>query len=301
MGKIDFGPYNFSFTELTFWVMAINGAFYALQKYGTDQTIVQRYIVAKSDKDAKKASYIGVLTTVPVWLLFMLIGSLLYVFYNNGTAVLPEGMKADEVFPYFMGTQLPVGVVGLVLSAIVAAAFSTLASDMNCLSAIGVEDYYQRLKPNCTDKQRLKMGRWLVGISGIAMMGVASLYVIWQGEGVLGMVFELYAIFSAGIVGIFLLGLFSTRANWQGLYIGIGVTVLFTAYAMLTSTKFEVGGEERILLDLGSWNFTQHKYMLGVYSHLIVIVVGYVASLFFKKQDLGEQLTIYSFLEARKK
>jgi len=301
MGKIGFGPYDFSFTQLTFWVMALNGMFYALQKYGTDQTIVQRYIVAKSDRDAKKASYIGVFTTVPVWLLFMLIGSLLYVFYHNGTATLPEGMKADEVFPYFMGTQLPVGVVGLVLSAIVAAAFSTLASDMNCLSAIGVEDYYQRLKPNCTDKQRLKMGRWLVGVSGIAMMGVASLYVIWQGEGVLGMVFELYAIFSAGIVGIFLLGLFSTRANKQGLYIGIAACVLFTAYAMLTSTKFEVGGEERILLDLGNWNFTQHKYMLGVYSHLIVIVVGYAASLFFKKPILGEQLTIYSFLEARKK
>jgi SSS family solute:Na+ symporter len=300
MGKIGFGPYDFNFTELTFWVMAINGAFYALQKYGTDQTIVQRYIVAKTDKDAKRASYIGVLTTVPVWLLFMLIGSLLYVFYHNGTAVLPEGMKSDEVFPFFMGTQLPVGVVGLVLSAIVAAAFSTLASDMNCLSAIGVEDYYQRLKPNCSDKQRLNMGRWLVGVSGIAMMAVASLYVVWQGEGVLGMVFELYAIFSAGIVGIFLLGLFSTRANKQGLYIGIGVTVLFTAYAMLTSTEFEVGGQERILLDLGDWNFTQHKYMLGVYSHLIVIVVGYLASFFFPKPALGEQLTLHSFLEARK-
>ena len=299
MGKIGFGPYDFNFTQLTFWVMALNGAFYALQKYGTDQTIVQRYIVAKSDRDAKKASYIGVFTTVPVWLLFMLIGSLLYVFYHNGTATLPEGIKADEVFPYFMGTQLPVGVVGLVLSAIVAAAFSTLASDMNCLSAIGVEDYYQRLKPNCTDKQRLNMGRWLVGVSGIAMMGVASLYVIWQGEGVLGMVFELYAIFSAGIVGIFLLGLFSTRANKQGLYIGIAACVLFTAYAMLTSTKFE--GRDHLLLDLGNWNFTQHKYMLGVYSHLIVIVVGYLASLFFKKPELGEQLTVYSFLEARKK
>jgi len=262
MHKIGFGPYDFNFKELTFWVMALNGAFYALQKYGTDQTIVQRYIVAKSDSDAKKASYIGVLATVPVWLLFMLIGSLLFVFYHNGTATLPANMKADEVFPFFMGTQLPVGVVGLVLSAIVAAAFSTLASDMNCLSAIGVEDYYQRLNPNCTDKQRLNMGRWLVGVSGIAMMGVASLYVIWQGEGVLGMVFELYAIFSAGIVGIFLLGLFSTRANKQGLYIGIAACVLFTAYAMLTSTKFE--GQDRLLLDLGNWNFTQHKYMLGV-------------------------------------
>jgi SSS family solute:Na+ symporter len=227
----------------------------------------------------------------------MLIGSLLFVFYNSGTATLPEGIKADGVFPYFMSTELPVGVVGLVLSAIVAAAFSTLASDMNCLSAIGVEDYYQRLKPGCTDKQRLKMGRWLVLVSGLAMMFVASLYVVWQGEGVLGVVFELYAIFSAGIVGIFLLGLCSRRANWQGLYIGIGVCVLFTAYAMLTSNKIEVNGEERLLLDLGPLNFTHHKYMLGVYSHLIVLVVGYLASLFFKAKPVSEELTIYSYLK----
>lgn len=301
MKKIDVGPYNFSLTELTFWVMVINGAFYALQKYCTDQTIVQRYLVAKTDKDAKKAAYIGIATSVPVWTLFMLIGSLLFVFYKTGTSPLPEGLKADEVFPYFMSTELPVGVVGLVLSAIVAAAFSTLASDMNCLSAIGVEDYYQRFRPNCTDKQRLNMGRWLVLASGIAMMSVALLYVLWGGEGVLGVVFELYAIFSAGIVGIFLLGLLSKRANWQGLYIGIGVCVLFTAYAMLTSTKFEIGGEERTLLDLGNWNFTQHKYMLGVYSHLIVIVVGYIASLFFSHKDVDESLTIYSYLKEKSK
>nr|HMQ43430.1 hypothetical protein [Mariniflexile sp.] len=92
MKKIDFGPYNFSFTELTFWVLVVNGIFYALQKYGTDQTIVQRYLAAKNDKDAKKAAYIGVLASVPVWALFMLIGSLLFVFYNSGGAVLPDGM-----------------------------------------------------------------------------------------------------------------------------------------------------------------------------------------------------------------
>lgn len=300
MKKIDVGPYDFNLTKLTFWVMVINGAFYALQKYGTDQTIVQRYLVAKSDKDAKKAAFIGIFTSVPVWTLFMLIGSLLFVFYNNGTAVLPEGMKADGVFPYFISTQLPVGVVGLVLSAIVAAAFSSLSSDMNCLSAIGVADYYQRFKPDCTDKQRLNMGRWLVLVSGIAMVFVASLYVIWQGEGVLGVVFELYAIFSAGIVGIFILGLLSKRANWQGLYIGIGACILFTAYAMLTSAKFGVDGNEKLLLDLGPLNFTHHKYMLGVYSHLIVIVVGYFASLFFSRKEVDEKLTIYSYFKERK-
>jgi len=291
MGKIDIGPYNFSLTDLTIWVMIINGAFYALQKYGTDQTIVQRYLAAKSDKDAKHAAFIGVFASVSVWTLFMLIGSLLYVFYHTGTATLPKGITADKVFPYFISTQLPVGVVGLVLSALVAAALASLQSDLNCLSAIGVEDYYQRFKPACTDKQRLRMGRILVFAAGCIMMTVAYLFVQWQGEGVLGIVFGLYAIFSAGIVGIFLLGILSRRANKQGLYAGIAACVLFTAYAVLTTTK--IG--DHLILDLGKFNFHQHKYMLGVYSHLIVFGVGYVASLFFKSEPADIHLTIYGY------
>jgi len=297
MDKINFGPYDFTFAELTFWVMAINGVFYALQKYTTDQTIVQRYLTAKSDKDAKKAAYIGILTSVPVWAMFMLIGSLLYVYFHNGSAVLPEGMKADQVFPYFIGTKLPVGVVGIVLSGLIAAAVSTLDSDINCLAAIGVEDFYQRFKPNCTDQQRLRIGKILVFVSAIAMMLVALLYVVWNGEGILGVVFELYAIFSAGLVGIFLLGILSTRANWQGLYIGIGVCVLFTAYAVLTTTDIN----DKLILDLGKYNFPQHKYMLGVYSHLIVLVVGYVASLFFKTEPADKELTIHGYYSKNKK
>lgn len=296
MGKIDLGPFDFSLVKLTFWVMVINGFFYALQKYGTDQTIVQRYLAAKSDKDAKKAAYIGVFASIAVWTLFMLIGSLLFVFYKTGTVHLPQGISADKVFPYFISTQLPVGAVGLVLSALVAAALASLQSDLNCLSAIGVEDYYQRLKPNCTDKQRLRMGRILVLMGGIIMITVACLYVKWEGEGVLGVVFGLYAIFSAGIVGIFLLGILSRRANWQGLYIGIAACVLFTSYAVLTTTTI---GDNKLALDLGKFNFPQHKYMLGVYSHLIVLIVGYVASLFFKTEPIDENLTIYGYFKQK--
>ncbi|MBO5915886.1 MAG: sodium:solute symporter [Bacteroidales bacterium] len=295
MKKIDFGPYNFSFAELTFWVMVINGAFYALQKYGTDQTIVQRYLTAKSDKEAKKAAYIGVGLSVPIWAMFMLIGTLLFFFYNSGEATLPAGLNSDQVFPHFIVTQLPVGIAGIVIAALVAAAISSLDSDMNCLSAIIVEDYYQRFKPNCTDKQRLTMGRAMVAVSGLATVGVAMLYYAWEGEGVLGVIFDLYAIFSAGIVGIFLLGLFSKRANKQGLYIGLIVCVLFTAYAVLTTTSIEVDGAKRLILDLGNWNFPHHRYMLGVYSHLIVLVVGYVASLFFPAPKLDKGLTIYDY------
>lgn len=296
MGKIDIGPYNFSLSDLTLWVMIINGAFFALQKYATDQTIVQRYIAAKSDKDAKRAAYIGVFSSVIVWTLFMLIGSLLYVFYHSGTTTLPADINSDQVFPFFISTQLPVGVVGLVLSALVAAALSSMTSDLNCLSAIGVEDYYQRLKPDCTDKQRLRMGRIIVAAAGLFVMFIAFLYVKWEGEGVLGIVFSLYAIFSAGIVGIFLLGLLTRRANKQGLYIGIATCIAFTAYAILTTTK--VG--DHPILDLGAYNFPHHKYMLGVYSHIIVFVVGYVASLFFKTPDAEQHLTIYGYLKEKK-
>lgn len=75
--KIDVGPYDWDFCERTFWVLVINGIFYAVQKYGTDQTIVQRYLTARTDKAAKKASYMGILMSVPVWALFMFVGTCL--------------------------------------------------------------------------------------------------------------------------------------------------------------------------------------------------------------------------------
>ena len=300
--KIDFGPYAWDLTQLTFIVMVLNGIFYAVQKYGTDQSIVQRYLAAKDERSAKKASYMGVLMRVPAWALFMFVGTCLFVYYKVNAGLLPDGIKSDEVFPYFIATELPIGITGLIIAALAAGAISSIDSDVNCISAIVVEDYYARFHKDASDKKKLKVGRWAVLVIGILSIFIALLYVSWGGEGVLGTLFGLYAIVSAGIVGIFLLGLFSRRANWQGLYIGITAAVLFTAYAVLTSSRFENGeGEKQLLLDLGSLNFTHHKYMLGVYSHLIVFIVGYVASLFFKTPLADKELTVYGFLEERRK
>ena len=303
--KISFGPYDWDLTQLTFIVMVLNGIFYALQKYGTDQTIVQRYLAAKDDQEAKKAAYIGVLMSVPIWALFMFIGTALFAYYHaQGAPLLPEGegLKADEVFPYFIAHELPVGIRGLIIAALAAAAISSLDSDLNCLSAIAVQDYYKRFCPSATDKQQLTFGKWMVVAAGLGAIGVACLYISWGGEGVLGALFSLYAIFSAGIVGIFVLGLFSRRANKQGLYIGIAAAVMFTAYAVLTSTKIDIHGTgvKETLLDLGDWNFTHHKYMLGVYSHLIVLVVGYLASYLFKTPLADKELTIWGYFEEKK-
>ncbi len=293
--KISFAPYDWDFTKLTFIVMVLNGIFYGIQKYGTDQTIIQRYLTAKSDKGAIRAGLMGVWLSLPVWTLFMFVGTALFAYYQISTDVLPPNIKPDEVFPYFIITKLPTGLVGLILSALIAAAVSSLDSDMNCLSAVGVEDYYIRFKPESTDVQRLKVGKIVVFFSGIAALIVATLYVQVGGKGVLGIVFGLYAIFSGGIVGIFLLGLLTKRANARGVNIGIISSILFTAYAICTSMK--IG--DSLIIDLGDWNFTHHKYMLGVYTHVIVLVVGYVASLFFKYEAPESNLTFHGWINKK--
>ncbi len=297
-GRTGFGPYEWDLTKLTFIVMVINGAFYAIQKYGTDQTVVQRYLTARTDKAAIRASLLGILLTVPVWTMFMFIGTALFVFYQQHA--LPAGMRSDAVFPYFIMTKLPVGVVGLILSAMISAAVCSLSADLNSLAAVGVEDYYKKFRRNRPDAEYLKAGKWMVVGSGVIAVLIALLYIRAGNEGVLGIVFTLYAIFSGGIVGIFLLGLFSARANRQGVTIGIIVCIIFTAYAFLTSTQIGIGEQKKLLLDLGEYNFTHNKLMLGVYSHLVVIGVGYVASLFFPKPVLDKNLLYSGWREARR-
>jgi SSS family solute:Na+ symporter len=295
--RAGFGPYNIDFTKATLIVMIINGAFYAIQKYGTDQTVVQRYLTAKTDRSAIKASLLGISLTIPIWTMFMFIGTALFVFYKQQS--LPAGMKAEAVFPHFIMTQLPTGIIGFIVAALVSAAICSLSADLNSLAAVGVEDYYKKIKPGRPDKEYLYAGKWMVVLSGIIAAAIAVLYLYTGNEGVLGVVFTLYAIFSGGIVGIFLLGFLSARANRQGVNIGIIVCILFTAYAFLTSTRIEMYNN-KLLLDLGKYNFTHDKLMLGVYSHLIVIGVGYFASLFFPKPVLDKNL-LYSNWKRNKK
>jgi solute:Na+ symporter, SSS family len=298
-GRTGFGPYDLDFTKLSLIVMIINGAFYAIQKYGTDQTVVQRYLTAKTDKSAIRASMMGILLTVPVWMIFMFIGTALFVFYKQQP--LPEGLRAEAVFPYFIKTRLPVGVVGLILSAMISAAICSLSADLNSLAAVGVEDYYKKARPNLPDKHYLKASRIIVVFSGLLTVLIGIFYVNAGSEGVLGIIFTLYAIFSGGIVGIFLLGLFSSRTNRQGITIATITCILFTAYAFLTSTEIGLGENKKLLLDLGPYNFKHHKLMLGVYSHLVVICVGYGASLFFPKPVIDKNLLYSGWREERRK
>ena len=324
-GKIDFTPlepaFKWDFVHLGFWVMAINGIFYAIQKYGTDQTIVQRYLTAGSDKKAIKAALMGVLLCVPVWTLFMFIGTMLWAYYQ-GKAIPSNvlewiGDKPERVFVYFVNDEFPIGIVGVVLAGLCAAALSSLDSDLNCLSAVVVEDYYRRIRKSATDRQRLRFGRIVVAACGVYAILVACWYVrVQEAQSVLSIIFGLYAIFSGGIAGLFVLAFFTRRANLKGVYVGMVACILFSCWAVLSGEPL-VG--DKILVDLNqiannvfnstkfgtaegqiSLNFPHHHYMIGVYSHIVLFVFGYVASLFFSHDRDISGLTFFDWRKQHK-
>jgi SSS family solute:Na+ symporter len=177
------------------------------------------------------------------------------------------------------------------MAAVFAAGMSTLASDLNCLSAVGVEDYYRKLRPNASDARRVFMGKVIVGVCGLAAVGIAAL-IAWKSERVLSLYYAVSSIISGGLAGMFILAFLSRRANHQGLWIGIVTSLLFTAWATLTSGKNK-------MLDLGSYNFPWVGVMIGVGAHVIVLVVGYAASLFFPPGGKAEW-TLWGWLEKRK-
>jgi len=272
------------------WIMAIYGFFWYLQKYTADQTLVQRYLVAKSDREAFKGVAFGALLCVPAWALFMLIGTLVWAYYQLAGGA-PALHKPDEFFPYFLATKVPAGFAGLFMAALVASAMSMLSSDLNCLSVVVVEDYYRKLRPDSTDRQRLAVGKWSVAVCGAISVVVAVVIAIYS-ERVLSFYFTVTSIIAGGLAGLFLLAFLSPRANRQGAYVGIAACLLFTSWATLTSGKNPV-------CDLGWYNFTLPTVLIGGIGHVILLAVGYVSSRFFAAGDGSRSLTLWGWLERR--
>ena len=294
-GKFSLGILDFDLAKKGFWVMTFYGVFWYLQKYGADQTVVQRYLVTKSDSQAIKGATLGALLCVPVWTLFMLIGTLLWSFYRLTGETFPAHIsKADQIFPWFLSTHIPPGLAGLFMASLFAAAMSTLASDLNCLSVVGVEDYYRKLKRDTTDAQRLRLGKILVAVFG-ASSTLLALVLARYTENALSLYFTFTSILSAGLFGLFFLAFFSARANALGVWAGIIACLLFTAYATLTQGKEQ-------LLDLGRFNFKLPGVMIGVVGHLVLMVVGYAASRCFPASGVGgRELTVWGWLERRRR
>lgn len=292
--KISLGSADFDFSKKGIWVLGFYGMFWYLQKYTADQTIVQRYLVAKSDREAIRGVALGALLCIPAWALFLLIGSLTWSYYRLTGEALPSFItKSDQIYPHFLATHVPAGLAGIIMAALFAAAMSTIASDLNCLAVIGVEDFYVKFRRGTSDRERLIAGKVFVALAGIACTVVALLLATTAG-GALGLYFSVTSIVAGGVFGVFFLAFMTTRANVGGIWVGIVACLLFTAYATLTAGKTK-------MIDLGAWNYGWHDVMIATVGHIVVVVVGYFASFLFKSAPADRSMTFWGWMEQRRK
>jgi SSS family solute:Na+ symporter len=291
-GKMSLGSMALRFDKPTIVVLMIYGLFFYLQKYTADQTVVQRYLIAKSDRSAMRGILLGAILCLPVWMAFMLIGSLLWSFYRLTGEALPNTVtKADQVFPYFLTTHMPPGMAGLFMAALLGSAMAMLASDMNCLAVVGTEDFYRLAFRHSTDRQQLRAGKCVVALSGMAAALVASRLTHSAG-GALSLYYTISAVVAGGLAGLFLLAFLFPKATKAGALAGIAASLIFTAWATLSE-----GGKT---VDLGRWNFPYHDYVIGAIGHLILLGVGVGASMVLPGEAIGEELTLRGW-NARKR
>lgn len=231
-GKFSLGSFGSSLSESTFWVCLIYGIFTNLQNYGIDQSYVQRYHTAKNEKEANFSALFGGYLFIPVSAVFFMIGTGLYAFYKVHPGILPDGVGADYVFPFFIVNELPVGLTGLLIASIFAAGMSTIATSVTSSSTIILTDYYQRFRKHAGNRERmlvLKLSSVGVGVAGIlvafAFMSVQSALDAW---------WALASIFSGGMLGLFLLGYISRKARNFDAVLGVVCGVILVCWIVIS-------------------------------------------------------------------
>lgn len=219
----------------TLWSGIIGGAFLTTATHGTDQLMVQRYLCSRGPRQAAGALLASGAVIYAQFVLFLGIGLMLFVFYGSaGVASLPADVAArpDRVFPHFVVTQLPVGVVGLVIAAILAAAMSTLSSSLNSSSATALADFYRPLFAGRSDAHYLKVSRRLTAMWGIVQILVAF-GAVQMSQRIVDSVLSIASFTSGPVLGLFLLGTLTKRVGQRGALAGVVGGIVFMLFVWL--------------------------------------------------------------------
>lgn len=272
--KFSMGSLGTTLKEPTFWVLLVYGLFVNLQNYGIDQNYIQRYLTAKDDKSAKKSTMFGGLLYVPVSLLFVYIGTALFVYYRTAGS-LPTDVAGDQVFPYFIVHELPTGITGLMIASILAAGMSTVSTSLNSASTVILTDFYKHFrKKEVSEKEGMAVlytCSVVLGVSaviiGLLMMGV---------DGVLATWWKLASIFSGGMLGLFLLGYVSRKVKNPAAVLGVLAGLLVIAWMSLSPYVFTGVWEKYRCV----WNGN----LAIVFGTMAIFVVGFLASLLLREK-----------------
>jgi len=244
--------FDFSFhwaTKYTFWSGLIGGAFLTMASHGTDQTIVQRLLAARDQRDSRRALLASGGIVFIQFALFLLIGVLLYVFAQH-TPLLAPGERTDRILPLFLVREMPVGLAGLLLASIVSVAMSNASGSLNSLAASSLLDFSRISGPDAEPANFLRTSRRMTLVWGLVLMGFG--FVKWGPLLEAGL--TVAALPLGSLLGLFLLGTLDRKANARGALVGMFVglaailcvfrftAIAFTWYVLIGSvTTFAVG------------------------------------------------------------
>ena len=201
----------------TFWAGVIGGTAFITASHGTDQLIVQRLLAARGQKQSTLALMSSGVVILFQFALFLIVGVMLWAYYRVPSA---NFGKPDRIYPTFIVRQMPHGISGLLIAAILAAAMSNLSAALNSLSSSAILDFYLRLRPNSDEKKRMRLSRLATFFFALLLFGLAILSLHKVGR-VVEVGLQIASVAYGALLGVFLLGVLTKRANQRGAMVGM--------------------------------------------------------------------------------
>jgi SSS family transporter len=222
-GKLQMFSFSWDLRlPFTFWAGVIGGACLTTASHGVDQLLVQRLLTCRTLRDGRRALLMSGVVVLLQFILFLWIGLMLFGYYQ--TAPLPTLTSNDEIFPAFIVQHLPHGISGLVIAAIFAAAMSNLSGSLNSLASTTVIDFYRPLlAPHADDRRLLRVSRWCTAGWGIILIGIAIVARRWGSVFTSGL--TIASLVYGPMLGAFVLGVTTRRANQTGVMIGMATSL----------------------------------------------------------------------------
>jgi solute:Na+ symporter, SSS family len=250
-GKLQVFDFRTSFwIPYTFWAGLIGGTFLTTASHGTDQLIVQRLLAARGQKQSVTALLSSGLAILFQFALFLVVGVMLWAFYRQPSAVFG---RPDRIYPTFIVTHMPHGISGLLIAAILAAAMSNLSAALNSLSSSAIMDFYAWFRPQASETTKMRLSRLATLVWALILFGLAVIALHKVGR-VVEVGLQIASVAYGALLGAFLLGTLTRRANQSGamigmacgfaieLYLWLGTHVPWTWWVMLgTGITFSVG------------------------------------------------------------
>jgi len=219
-GKFHALTWTWDHTVPAVWVVLLGGLLGDFMPNTADQSVVQRYLTTRDERAARRAAWTGALLGIPTAVLFFFLGTALYAFYTTHPLDPPEGFKPIAILPLFVMRELPAGLSGLVVAGIFAAAMSSVDSSMNAIATAVTTDFYRRFRPAAAERRCLRFARLVTlvwgGVATLAAIGVAGI----EGTAVLDLFLEVLFLAGGTLAGLFVLGIFTRRANGIGALAG---------------------------------------------------------------------------------